>query len=89
MGSHDNGVERLNCFLLSSLLYAILFCGNFKFRGKDRLCHETRKDFENEETSEHGEEGRLRRVPDILPVCLQDILHCRKSKLRAQITRVN
>ena len=26
--------------------------------------------------------GRMRRVPDILPVCLQDFLHSRKSELR-------
>lgn len=28
---------------------------------------------------------RLRRVPDILPVCMQNILYSRKPELRAQI----
>ena len=31
------------------------------------------------------EERRLRRVPDILPVCMQNILYSRKPELRAQI----
>ena len=33
---------------------------------------------------EQHEEGRLRRVPDILPVRMQDILHSRKPELRKQ-----
>jgi hypothetical protein len=34
-------------------------------------------------TEEQHEERRLRRVPDILPVCMQDILYSRKPELRA------
>mgnify|MGYP000155220481 CR=1 FL=1 len=30
----------------------------------------------------HNEEGRMRRVPDFLPVSLQDILYSRKPELR-------
>ena len=35
-------------------------------------------------SAEYTEKGRLRRVPDILPVCLQDFLHRRKPDLRKQ-----
>ena len=28
-----------------------------------------------------SEKRRMRRVPDFLPVCMQDFLHCRKSDL--------
>lgn len=31
--------------------------------------------------TEHGKKRRLRRMPDILPVSMQDILHSRKSEL--------
>ena len=40
-------------------------------------------DIKYEKVTEHRKEGRLRRVPDIVPVSLQDVLHRRKSDLRA------
>ena len=33
----------------------------------------------------HSEKGRMRRMPDILPICLQDKLHGREPELREQI----
>ena len=47
--------------------------------------HETHSDIEHKKASEHDKEGRLRRVPDVLPVRLQDELHGRKPELRAKI----
>ena len=49
---------------------------------KGGLRDEAYQNPEYRETAEHIEEGRMRRVPDILPVCLQDFLHSRKSELR-------
>ena len=42
------------------------------------------KDLEFQYLKRHDEKGRLRRVPDFLPVCLQDFLHSGKSELREQ-----
>lgn len=49
----------------------------------ERSCHdyEACKDSEHEKAAEYRKEGRLRRVSDILPVCLQDILHRGQSVL--------
>ena len=48
--------------------------------------YETHKDTEYKEASEHSKEGRLRRVPDLLPVRMQDLLYRWKPELRAQIS---
>jgi len=57
-------------------------CGNYK---KGEKHHETCKDIKYQEITEHNQKRWLRRVPDILPVCMQDILYSRKPELRAQI----
>ena len=57
-------------------------CGNYK---KGEKHHETCKDIKYQEITEHNQKRRLRRVPDILPVCMQNILYSRKPELRAQI----
>ncbi len=44
--------------------------------------YETYQDFKHKRSEGIHEEGRMRRVPDILPVSLQDILHSRKPELR-------
>ena len=36
---------------------------------------------ECQEITEHNQKRRLRRVPDILPVCMQNFLHCRQPGL--------
>ena len=42
------------------------------------------KDLKFQYVKRHHEEGRMRRVPDFLPVSLQDILYSRKPELREQ-----
>ena len=42
------------------------------------------KDTEHTDIDEHDEKRRLRRMSDILPVSLQDILHRGKPDLRAE-----
>ena len=42
---------------------------------------ETHSDLKHTDFTEYREEGRLRRVPDILPVCMQDFLYGRQSDL--------
>ena len=46
--------------------------------------YETYQDTEYQKPAEFSEKGRLRRVPDILPVRMQDQLHGRQSDLRAE-----
>ena len=46
------------------------------------------QDIEYEKSAEYRKEGWMRRVPDILPVCMQDFLHRGKSELRAEIIRL-
>jgi hypothetical protein len=58
----------------------ILKCTGFR---EDR-SYEACEDIKYQESSEHSEKGRLRRMPDILPVCLQDQLHSWKSELRSE-----
>ena len=41
-------------------------------------------DFDIISYKEYNEKGRMRRVPDILPVRMQDILYSRKPELREQ-----
>jgi hypothetical protein len=43
--------------------------------------HETYKDINNQRFKGIHEKGRLRRVPDFLPVSLQDVLHSGKPEL--------
>ena len=47
----------------------------------EEMIHEACKDFKFQHFKEQREEGRLRRMPDILPVCMQNILHSRKPEL--------
>ena len=49
-----------------------------------RMNHEESKDVNDKDIKEYNEEGRMRRMSDILPVSLQDILYSRKSDLRAE-----
>ena len=41
------------------------------------------KNFEHKRSEEVFEEGRMRRVPDFLPVSMQDQLYGRQSELRS------
>ena len=50
--------------------------------------YEAHQDSEYEEPSGDREEGRMRRVPDFLPVGLQDKLHGRKPELRIQALKL-
>ncbi len=43
--------------------------------------HEKNKDTYNEKFKGYGKKGWVWRVPDLLPVCLQDILHRGKPEL--------
>ena len=52
-------------YILSGILLMVLSFALFKFQ----------------HFKEQHEEGRLRRMPDILPVCVQNILHSRKPEL--------
>ena len=45
---------------------------------------ETCKDIKYTDIDKYNEKRRLRRMSDILPVSLQDILHSGKSDLRAE-----
>ena len=49
---------------------------------KGGVCHETHQNFKYKKLTEYNEKRRMRRVPDILSVCMQDILYSRKSELR-------
>ena len=46
------------------------------------------QDIEYQESAEYRKEGRMRRVPDILSVCMQDFLYRWKSELRAEVIRL-
>lgn len=46
--------------------------------------HETCKDFKYTDIEQYCEKGRMRRVPDVLPVCMQDFLYSREPDLRAE-----
>ena len=48
---------------------------------KEVFQNETRKNIKYKKITEHSKERRLRRMPDFLPVCMQDKLHCRKPEL--------
>ena len=48
------------------------------------MCYETRENIKYTDHEQQPEIERMRRVPDILPVCMQDILYSRKSDLRAE-----
>lgn len=47
-----------------------------------RLCDETHKDIKHKGLQRVHEKGRMRRVPDLLPVSLQNILYRRQPELR-------
>ena len=49
--------------------------------------NETRKDIKYTDDEQQLKEERMRWVPDILSVCMQDILYRRKSDLRAEEIR--
>jgi hypothetical protein len=46
------------------------------------MPYEACKDIKHQKITEHNQEGRMRRMPDILPVRMQDFLHGGKSDLR-------
>jgi len=46
--------------------------------------HETCEDIKQQYSEGYHEEGRMRRVPDFLPVGVQDFLYRRKPELRKQ-----
>ncbi len=48
---------------------------------KEVDIHETYQNFEGSEPGKNSEKRRLRRMPDILPVCLQNFLHRCKSEM--------
>ena len=48
---------------------------------KEVIQNETRKDIKYKKITEHSKKRRLRRMPDLLPVCMQDKLHGRKPEL--------
>jgi hypothetical protein len=52
---------------------------------KEDNLDEARKEPEHKEPSEYAQKRRMRRVPDFLPVSLQDFLHGRQPELRAQV----
>lgn len=49
---------------------------------KENDINETHQDFNNKGFEGKYEERRLWRMPNFLPVCLQDILYSRESVLR-------
>ena len=49
---------------------------------EEDIENEAREDIKRKYSEEQHEERRMRRVPDILSVCMQDFLHSRKSELR-------
>ena len=69
------------------MLYSFKDRSAFNRRSQDKRqegsYYEAYSDTEYTDSAEYREEGRLRRVPDVLPVCLQDILHRRQSDVRA------
>ena len=52
-------------------------------REKRRASYETCKDIKYKKITEHNQKRRMRRVPDIMPVSMQNFLHSRKPDLRA------
>ena len=44
--------------------------------------YETRKDIKYKKITEYSKKRWMRRMSDILPVCMQDFLHGRKSDMR-------
>ena len=49
---------------------------------KGGLCYETYQNIEHQGFKKIHEKRWMWRMPDILPVCLQNIMHCRQSELR-------
>ena len=48
---------------------------------KEAFENEAYQDFDYQRFKGIHEEGRLRRVPDILPVCMQDFLYGRQPEM--------
>jgi len=46
------------------------------------MQYEAYQDFDNKRFKGVHEKGRMRRMPDFLSVCLQDVMHCGKPELR-------
>ena len=49
--------------------------------------NETHYNIEHTDSEQYSKEGRMRRMPDILSVSMQDFLYSRKSDLRTQQIR--
>ena len=47
--------------------------------------YETRKNVKHQKATEHCKERWLWRMPNLLPVSMQDILYCRQPDLRKQV----
>ena len=71
--------------------YAIMPKDDWNTHTKSRVCliktggnvnHEESKNLKQQHLKDQHEKRWLRRVPDFLPVCVQDFLHSRKSELR-------
>ena len=45
------------------------------------IRYEAHQDVKYTDTVQYHEEGRMRRMPDIVPVCMQDVLYSREPEL--------
>jgi len=50
------------------------------------ITYETYKDYQCTCKQKRHQQFRLRRMPDFLPVGMQNELHCRKPEMREEIT---
>ena len=76
--------ETCKKYFSISLSYAIVLNNRVIQYHLGGQSDETYQDFKYADPAEYDEEGRLRRVPDFLPVCMQDFLHGREPELREQ-----
>ena len=53
-------------------------------KDKEECSDETCENIEYTDSEQYSKEGRMRRMPDILSVSMQDFLYSRKSDLRAE-----
>ena len=65
--------------LINTNLRTILFLNNFISRKDDD--YETYQDLKHQKITEHNEKRRLRGMPDLLPVRMQDQLYRREPEL--------
>jgi len=56
-------------------------------KDKEECSDETCENIEYTDSEQYSKEGRMRRMPDILSVSMQDFLYSRKSDLRTQQIR--